>query len=150
MLARQPGTGASLSPPHGPRPVRAARALVHRIARAAQSREGLEELVAAERTIRQVPPDRERLRVVGAEVPLLEAQLENPKIGRDADNPDLCEYVVGVDWIKTLSPEQALWEKGMFANQNTAVRLRDPFTLERLTALFGLEPDEESPSNTDR
>jgi hypothetical protein len=78
----------------------------------------------------------------GTEVPLLEAQLENPNIGGNANNLELCEYVVGVDWIKTLPQDEAIWEKGMFANQNTAVRLRDPFTLERLTAIFGLQDDE--------
>jgi hypothetical protein len=28
--------------------------------------------------------------------------------------------------------EQAFWEKGLFANQNVAAKLRRPFTLQRL------------------
>ncbi|WP_306304855.1 hypothetical protein [Piscicoccus intestinalis] len=32
--------------------------------------------------------------------------------------------------------EQAYWEKGMFANQNSACKLRQEFTLERLAQHF--------------
>jgi len=39
---------------------------------------------------------------------------------KDVDDPDLCEYVVRVDWIKTLPKHEAIWEKRMFANQNSA------------------------------
>lgn len=48
------------------------------------------------------------------------------------------EWVVPVRWITTLPAEAAIWEKGMFANQNTACKLRNRFTLERLDAAFGL------------
>ena len=75
----------------------------------------------------------------GRTVPILEAPLENPGIGKDADDEDLREYLVRVDWFRTLQPSQAFREKGMFANQNTVVRLRDTFTLERLTELFELD-----------
>jgi hypothetical protein len=44
-----------------------------------------------------------------------------------------------VDWMKTLPREQAIWEPGMFANQNTACKLRNQFTIERLTERFGLD-----------
>jgi hypothetical protein len=37
---------------------------------------------------------------------------------------------------------EAIWQKGMFANQNTVVRLRDPFTLERLMEAFGLDNEQ--------
>lgn len=57
--------------------------------------------------------------------------LEN---GEDAE-----EYVVPVSWEKTRSREQAVWAKGMFANQNSACKLRNQFTLEHLTAAFGLQ-----------
>jgi hypothetical protein len=75
-------------------------------------------------------------------VPLLEAPLDNLNIGRDADNEELSEYVVAVDWIKTLPQEEAISEKGLFANQNSAVRLRDQFTLDRLTEAFSLDEEE--------
>ena len=43
-----------------------------------------------------------------------------------------------VDWIKTKPIEEAIWEKGMFANQNSACKLRNKFTIERLTQIFEL------------
>jgi hypothetical protein len=95
-------------------------------------------------TVRETAqPIREfKVELDGSEVPLLDAPLDNQGIGAGADDPDLSEYLVRVDWIKTLPQDGAIWEKGMFANQNTAVRLRDPFTLERLTELFQLPSDE--------
>jgi len=72
-------------------------------------------------------------------VPLLDAPLKSRGLGLDADNPDLAEYVVRVEWIKTLPISQAFWVQGMFANQNTACRLRNRFTLEKLYQYFKLE-----------
>jgi hypothetical protein len=48
------------------------------------------------------------------------------------------EYVVPVTWAQTLPASSAVWEKGMFANQNSACKLRNRFTLERLYLAFGL------------
>jgi hypothetical protein len=48
------------------------------------------------------------------------------------------EWVVPVRWTVTVPQERAVWEKGMFANQNSACKLRSRFTLDRLTAAFGL------------
>ena len=45
---------------------------------------------------------------------------------------------VWVAWQKTVPKEQARWEKGMYANQNTVTKLRNKFTLEQLAKLFGL------------
>ena len=44
-----------------------------------------------------------------------------------------------VEWIKTVPREQAYWEKGLFAIQHTACRLRNQFTLERLVQHFDLD-----------
>ena len=49
------------------------------------------------------------------------------------------EVVVPVRWIKTVPSTQAVWEKGMFANQNSACKLRNRFTLDRLLPAFGLD-----------
>jgi hypothetical protein len=46
------------------------------------------------------------------------------------------EWVIPVHWDKTVTRDDAFWEKGMFANQNSACRLRNQFTLERLYAAF--------------
>jgi hypothetical protein len=74
----------------------------------------------------------------GTSVPILQAPLEAPNMGENAENLDLCEYLVRVEWLTTLPVEQAIWEKGMFANQNTVCRLSNKFTLDRLIDRFGL------------
>jgi hypothetical protein len=52
---------------------------------------------------------------------------------------DTAEYVVPVDWISTRPKELAVHAKGLFANQNSACKLRNRFTLNTLYAEFGLE-----------
>jgi hypothetical protein len=49
------------------------------------------------------------------------------------------EVIVPVEWIATVPLQQAVWEKGMFANQNSACKLRNRYTLDRLSSAFGLE-----------
>ena len=75
----------------------------------------------------------------GKILPILDAPLTAPKMYDNAEDPELSEYLVRVEWIKTLPREKAIWETGMFANQNTACRLRNRFTLERLMEHFELE-----------
>ncbi|MQA35728.1 endonuclease NucS domain-containing protein [Modestobacter roseus] len=48
------------------------------------------------------------------------------------------EYVVPVEWMATRSREDGVWVTGMFANQNSACKLRNRFTLEQLARAFGL------------
>ena len=76
--------------------------------------------------------------VAGNEIPILTAPLQAPNMGKDAHDPDLAEYLVRVEWIKALPRDGAIWEKGMFANQNTVCRLTNKFTFERLIQRFGL------------
>lgn len=56
------------------------------------------------------------------------------------DDPDLREYLIGINWTETLDISDAFWEKGMYANQNTVTRLRDQHTLDRLYDRFGVSP----------
>jgi hypothetical protein len=74
----------------------------------------------------------------GKEIPILEAHL-NGKIGKQADDPELTEYLVKVEWIKTVPLKSAYWETGFFATQHTVSKLRNKFTLDKLTAHFELE-----------
>lgn len=46
------------------------------------------------------------------------------------------EWIVPVRWFDTVPRTDAYWEKGMFANQNSACQLRQEFTLERLGRRF--------------
>jgi hypothetical protein len=77
----------------------------------------------------------------GMEKPILEMSPKASKMGEFADDPDMSEYLVRVEWLKTVPLEHAVWEKGMFANQNSACKLRNGFTIERLSELFGLEEE---------
>jgi hypothetical protein len=70
---------------------------------------------------------------------ILQAPLKATNMAWDADNPELCEYLVRVEWIDIRPREKAVWEKGMFANQNVVAKLRQPFTLQRLSEVFSLE-----------
>lgn len=80
-----------------------------------------------------------KVMVNGQETPILDAVHLSPKMGENADNPDLCEYLVRVEWIKEVPRTDAYWEKGLFALQHTACRLTSSFTIERLSQHFGLD-----------
>ena len=57
------------------------------------------------------------------------------------DDPTNAEYVVLVDWIKTVLESQAVKEMGFFGNQNSVCRPRDPkwvYTVERLKKIGGI------------
>ncbi|HEX8276731.1 MAG TPA: hypothetical protein VF615_29095 [Longimicrobiaceae bacterium] len=76
--------------------------------------------------------------VNGSAVPILEAPLKAANMGEYADDPEKSEYVVRVDWMEALPIHQAIWEKDMFANQNSACRLTHAFTRETLLERFHL------------
>lgn len=71
--------------------------------------------------------------------PLFDQPLRQPGIKRNADDPALAEYVIGVDWRTTFEPGEAKWFKGAFANQNIVCKLRDPATVDFLLTEFGVE-----------
>ncbi len=77
--------------------------------------------------------------VDGETVPILEAPLDAKEMDENADDPEKSEYLVGVRWIDTRPQSDAIWETGMFANQNTVCKLRNRFTLDRLAEHFDLE-----------
>jgi hypothetical protein len=68
--------------------------------------------------------------------PLLSLPLNQPGLGLDSENPDLSEYVVGVEWRKAVPIDQAKIQQGIFANQNIVCELRDPNTVEFLRREF--------------
>jgi hypothetical protein len=69
----------------------------------------------------------------------VEAPIKAPNMAENANDADLCEYLVRVEWIKAVPKEQAYWEKGLFAIQHTACRMTSSFTIEKLTQRFGLD-----------
>jgi hypothetical protein len=73
------------------------------------------------------------------EVPILRVPLVASKMSENADNLDLCEYLVRVEWLKIFPKNSAYWEKGLFAIQHTACRMTSSFTIKRLSQHFGLD-----------
>lgn len=82
--------------------------------------------------------------VNGTKKNILSADLNADRMDENADDPDLREYLVGVKWMETRPIEEAYWETGMYANQNTATKLRNQFTLKRLYDEFDIDSDVES------
>lgn len=70
--------------------------------------------------------------------PILALPLSQPNLAHDRDDPDVAEYLVGVDWVKTLPIADAIRFEGMFANQNIVCKLREPRTLEVLRERLGV------------
>jgi hypothetical protein len=72
-------------------------------------------------------------------VPILECNLKAANMDENAGNPELSEYLVRIDWIKTIAREEAYRVVGMFANQNTVCKLRNQFTLDKLYKFFQID-----------
>jgi hypothetical protein len=86
--------------------------------------------------------------VDGQRMPILRAPLTDPeKVAHDADNPNLCEHLVRVEWLQTRPVEEAVWQAGLFTNQIPACKLRDRDTIEFLEDAFALNT-EDAPSDT--
>lgn len=77
--------------------------------------------------------------VDGKMTPILQVPLKAPKMNENVGDPERCEYVVGVDWLKAVPRSEAFWEKGFFALQHTACRLKSQFTIDRVSKHFGIE-----------
>jgi hypothetical protein len=92
-------------------------------------------------TVKESPLPIKDFKVVidNQEIPILNAPLKASNMGENAEDLDLCEYIVRVEWIKTFPRNQAYWEKGLFAIQHTACRLTNAFTIEKLSKYFGLD-----------
>ncbi|BDO43808.1 hypothetical protein CELD12_32980 [Cellulomonas sp. NTE-D12] len=86
--------------------------------------------------------DEAQVEVEGRWVPLADQTLQGPYRHVEPGEPitdDNAEYVVPVRWLRASPAERAYWEKGMFANQNSACKLRQEFTLDRLMSHFGVD-----------
>ncbi len=86
-----------------------------------------------------MPASEFKVDVDGVLIPILKAPIHANYHSEYVDDLENSEYFVSVDWVKTVPIEQAFWEKGMYANQNTVTKLRNKFTLERLIQFFKLE-----------
>ncbi|MFF1687117.1 MULTISPECIES: hypothetical protein [unclassified Streptomyces] len=57
----------------------------------------------------------------------------------ESDTADRRERIVPVDWEQSMPQEKAFWRTGLFANQNSACKLRARFTIEEVSRYFGIE-----------
>lgn len=85
-----------------------------------------------------VPVREAEVEVNGKTTPLLKADLKAKNMGEFANDPEKTEKVVRVRWLRTVPASQAYWEKGLFAQQHSACRLRNKFTIEKVTKRFEL------------
>ena len=74
--------------------------------------------------------------------PLTEKDVIGKAIFANVDDEEKTEYLVKVDWIKTVDLSDAIKEKGLFGNQNTVykpVTKKWNHTVERLKKRFELK-----------
>ncbi|WP_138945727.1 hypothetical protein [Plantibacter sp. M259] len=83
--------------------------------------------------------DSAQVLVDGTRVLLAKEPLTGSYSRPDAATDDDDEWVVPVQWIHTVPQAEAYQEKGLFANQNSACKLRQEFTLERLSQHFDVQ-----------
>lgn len=72
------------------------------------------------------------------DISILDAPLQALKMNQNSADIDLSEYLVRVEWLKTVPKAEAYWEKGLFALQHTACRLTSSFTIEKVSQHFDL------------
>lgn len=78
----------------------------------------------------------------GDAIPIGQSSLDRSAfIGNYEHSNGFEEWIIPIKWIATRPREEAFWEKGMFANQNTICRLSNQFTLERLYPAFSVATD---------
>jgi hypothetical protein len=77
----------------------------------------------------------------GKQVPITSLPLKAANNTTQAQDPEKAEYMVRVKWLKTVPVTEAVREKGLFGNQNSAAKPRDKkwvHTVERLKSRFGV------------
>lgn len=69
--------------------------------------------------------------------PLLSMDLKAKGLDRNVDNPELCEWVARIKWLKTYKRGDARWFTGAFVHRGTLCKLGQQKTLDFLYAEFG-------------
>ena len=87
-----------------------------------------------------IPARDAHVEIEGRHQPLLDQPdvSEAWKQGAASEDSQVTEMVVPVEWLATRPVEQAFREKGLFASQVTACKLRDTHTIETVESAFGL------------
>ena len=68
-------------------------------------------------------------------------ELPNNHVWKQEKDPNIDEWIVKVNWIKTINEVDAKWFKGAFANQNVVSKLKDTSTFEFLVKEFEIEKE---------
>ncbi|ARU60768.1 recombinase RecB [Tumebacillus avium] len=89
-------------------------------------------------TSKSVPLKDAEVHINGMTKKLVDCDLQARNMKHDLDDLERCEYVVTVEWEKTVSREKAFWTTGLRANQNSAYKLRHQYTIEKVSEFFGL------------
>jgi hypothetical protein len=76
------------------------------------------------------------------DLPIMEVPLRQENIKKNADDPELAEYMVGVRWEWTVPSGQGFWVKNLSSRRVTVAELRDPETSRKICAHAGLALDE--------
>jgi len=75
----------------------------------------------------------------GLDVPVLDIAHGGTYHRESVDDPELCEYFVPVRWLQSVPQANAVYEIGLFGNQNTVCKPTTPkwrYTVERLKEKF--------------
>lgn len=62
--------------------------------------------------------------------------------GSEPESDEIAEYAIPVRWFTAVPADQAYREPGMFASQHSACKLRQDFTLQKLSEHFGLADED--------
>ncbi|MFM9612713.1 endonuclease NucS domain-containing protein [Streptomyces niveiscabiei] len=73
-----------------------------------------------------------------ADLPLKGDYRPDGNSAQDGDTVDRREWVVPVTWEQAVPREKAYWRAGLFANQNSACKLRARFTVDEVSRYFGV------------
>jgi len=79
------------------------------------------------------------IEVDGKMIPIGSASLRSKYQMEHLGNDEMCEHFVRVRWLKTVPLQDGYWETGFFANQASACKLRNQFTLDKLLDHFDIE-----------
>lgn len=75
----------------------------------------------------------------GSETALTALALKGTYRHEGDENDDNAEWAVPVEWTYAIPREQGFWKPGMFANQNTAAKMRSQFTIAQVSEAFGID-----------
>lgn len=90
----------------------------------------------------RVPVDEFSVEKDGQQIPV--DDLVGGQLRTLANDGDMADYAVRIEWTHTVPYGKGVWEKGFLANQNTVARPTSPkwdYTVSRLKTLWGIKDE---------